>query len=298
MISKILIIMANGVLCYSKTFVGSDDMDYDLVSGFLTAISSIAKEIGGGEIKSLNFRNFNFVYTYDDEKLCMFIIVTEIDDPEEEAQDKLELMKNEFIRQFHDDLINWKCETGRFEVFDEFAENHIFIPPKILLVGELGVGKTTIMDLLPGETVLELDGDLNEIIQKSIPLSNFKRIKEIVLREFDLEELIKNSKIYRPILDSVDIICIVTNSGASNLGRTQRFYSQLEKIVKKADYYVIANFQDLENTSYEPEKVEELFGMQTYGFCAIKKEAEEKILEIISEMIKISIIEKIESKQI
>ena len=298
MISKILIIMANGVLCYSKTFVGSNDMDYDIVSGFLTAISSIAKEIGGGEIRSLNFRNFNFVYTYDDEKLCMFIIVTDIDDPEEEAQQKLELMKDEFIRQFRDELINWQCETGRFEVFDDFAETHIFIPPKILLVGEGGVGKTTIMDLLPGETVLELDGDLNEIIQKSIPLSNFKRINEIVLREFDLEELIKNSKIYRPLLDSVDIICIVTNSGASNLGRTQRFFFQLEKIVKKADYYVIANFQDLANTSYEPEKVEELFGIQTYGFCAIKKGAKERILEIISEMLKISIIEKIESKQV
>ncbi|MFW9902262.1 MAG: Rab family GTPase [Candidatus Thorarchaeota archaeon] len=290
--------MANGVLCYSKTFVGSDDMDYDIVSGFLTAISSIAKEIGGGEIRSLNFRNFNFVYTYDDEKLCMFIIVTDIDDPEEEAQQKLELMKDEFIRQFRDELTNWKCEIGRFEVFDDFAETHIFIPPKILLVGEVGVGKTTIMDLLPGETVLELDGDLNEIIQKSIPLSNFKRINEIVLREFDLEELIKNSKIYRPLLDSVDIICIVTNSGASNLGRTQRFFFQLEKIVKKADYYVIANFQDLANTSYEPEKVEELFSIQTYGFCAIKKGAKERILEIISEMLKISIIEKIESKQV
>ncbi len=298
MISKILIIMANGVLCYSKTFVGSDDMDYDLVSGFLTAISTIAKEIGGGEIKSLKFRNFNFVYTYDDEKLCMFIIVTEIDDPEEEAQEKLEIMKIEFIKQFYDDLKNWKCETGRFEVFDEFAEKHIFIPPKILLVGELGVGKTTIMDLLPGETVLELDEDLNEIIQKSIPLSVFKKINEIVLREFDFEDLIKNSKIYRPLLDSIDIICIVTNSGASNLGRTQRLFSQLEKIVKKADYYVIANFQDLENTSYEPEKVEDLLGIKTYGFCAIKKEAKEKILGIINEMLKISIIEKIESKQV
>jgi len=298
MISKILIIMANGVLCYSKTFVGSDDMDYDLVSGFLTAISSIAKEIGGGEIKSLNFRNFNFVYTYDDEKLCMFIIVTEIDDPEEEAQEKLELLKTEFIKQFYDDLKNWKCETGKFEVFDEFAEKNIFIPPKILLVGEDGVGKSTILNLFPGETVLELDEDLNEIIQKSIPLSNFKRINEIILREFDIEDLIKNSKIYRPLLDSVDIICIVTNSGASNLGRTQRLFSQLVKKVKKADFYIIANFQDLQNTSYEPEKVEEIFGIPTYGFCGIKRDAKEEIFEIINEMLRISIIEKIESKQV
>jgi hypothetical protein len=290
--------MSNGVLCYSKTFVGSDDMDEDLVSGFLTAISSIAKEIGGGEIRALNFKNFNFVYTYDEEKLCMFIIVTDIDDPEEEAQEKLEIMKNEFINQFHDDLKNWKCETGRFEVFDEYAEKNIFIPPKILLVGEDGVGKSTIMNLFPGETVLELDEDLNEIIQKTVPLTDFKRPNKIVLREFDLEDLLKNSKIHRPLLDSVDIVCLVTNSGASNLGRTKRFHSQLEKLVRKADFYAIANFQDLENTSYGPEKVEELLGVQTYGFCAIKREAKDRIFEIISEMLKISIIEKIVSKQV
>ncbi len=166
------------------------------------------------------------------------------------------------------------------------------------MVGELGVGKTTIINLFEGETILELDEDLNEIIQKTIPLTDFKRINEVVLRELDLEDLIKNAKIYRPLLDSVDIICIVTNSGASNLGRTQRLYSQLVSKVKKADFYVIANFQDLQNTSYEPEKVEDFFGIQTYGFCAIKKGAKERIFEIINEMLRISIIEKIESKQV
>ena len=297
MISKILIIMTNGVLCYGKTFVGDIDIDYDLISGFLTAISSIAKVIGGGEIRSLNFRNFNFIYTRDDENLCMFIIVTDIDDPEEEARDKLELLKTEFIKRFHDDLKNWDCETGKFEVFDEFVEKRLFIPPKILLVGELGVGKSTIMSLFPGETILELDDDLNEIIQKPITLSSLKRINECILREMDLKELIDNSKIYRSLLDSVDIIIIVTNSGASNLGRTQRLFSQLEKKVKKADFYVIANFQDLQNTSYESEKVEEMFGITTYDFCAIKREAKEKIYEIISEMLRISIVQKIVSKQ-
>ncbi len=297
MISKILIIMSNGVLCYGKTFVGDTDIDYDLVSGFLTAISSIAKEIGGGEIRSLNFRNFNFIYTRDDENLCMFIIVTDIDDPEEDTRDKLELLKTEFINRFHNELKNWDCETRKFEVFDEFVEERIFIPPKILLVGEEGVGKSTIMSLFPGETILELDDDLNEIIQKPVTLSNLKRINECILREIDLKELIDNSKIYRSLLDSFDIICIVTNSGASNLGRTQRLFSQLEKKVKKADFYMIANFQDLQNTSYEPEKVQEMFGIKTYGFCAIKREAKEIIYEIFTEMIRISVIEKIISKQ-
>lgn len=284
-------------MCYNKTFIGEFEVDYDLVSGFLMAISNIAEEIGGGEIRSLNFRNFNFIYTRDDQNLCMYVIVTDIHDPEDVAREKLDLLMSEFFNRFHTDLINWDCETEKFKVFDEFVEEHLFIPPKILLVGEDGVGKSTIINLFPGETILQLDDDLNEIIQKPVPLSNFKRIKECVLREIDIKELIDNSKIYRLLLDSVDIICLVTNSGASNLGRTKRFFEQLKNIVKKGDFYMIANFQDLQNTSYEPKKIEETFGIPTYGFCAIKREAKEKIYDIINEMIRVSIIEKTIKKQ-
>ena len=164
-------------------------------------------------------------------------------------------------------------------------------------MGESGVGKSTIINLFPGETILELDDDMNEIIQKLIPLPNFKRMNEAILREMDLKDLIDHSKIYRPILDSFDIICIITNSGASNLGRTKRLYSQLVKKVEKADYYIIANFQDLTKTSYEPEKVEEFFDVKTFGFSAIHESAKEKMYSIFSKMIQISITDKIKSKE-
>lgn len=297
MISKILVIMSGGTLCYSKTFIGKDQIDDDLISGFLTAISNIAQEIGGGEIKSLYFRNFNFIYSYDEEKICMFVIITDIEDPEDEARAKLDLLISEFMKRYGNDFKNWNCEVARFTSFDEFAETHIFIPPKILLIGEPGVGKSTILNLFPGEIIIELDDDLIEIIQKSIQLPVFQRINEVILREMDMQELIDNSKIYRPLLDRADIICIVTNSGASNLGRTNRMYSLLKEKVKKADFYVIANFQDLETTSFEPQKIEDMFGVRTFGLSAIKKEAEAKIYDIISEMVKTSIVEKIISKE-
>jgi len=297
MISKILVVSSSGLLCYSKTFIGQDKIDDDLISGFLTAISNIAKEIGGGEIKSLYFRNFNFIYSYDDERICMFTIIADIEDSEEEVREKLELLKSEFMIRFHDELVNWDCETQKFKPFDEFAEKHIFIPPKVLLVGEAGVGKTTIMNLFPGEIVLELDDDLNEIIQKPIQLPDFERINQIILREIDMQDLIDNSKIYRSFLDTVDIICIVTNSGASNLGRTNRLYSILKEKVKKADFYIIANFQDLESTSFEPERVEEMFELQTFGLSAIKKEAKDKIYDVIGEMLRATIAKSMTRKE-
>ncbi len=297
MISRILIIASGGLLCFSKNFLGKDTVDDDLVSGFLTAISNFAKEIKGGEITSLNFMNFNFMYDYDEELDIMFILVIDIDDLEEETRDKVGIMKNEFLKRYHDNLVEWTGDVTQFKSFDEFVEENIFIPPKILLVGEDGVGKTTIMNLFPGETVLELDEDLNEVIQKPINVSGLTGIKQFMLREINLEELVDNSKMYRPLLDSVDIICVVSNSAASNLGRTKKLFSALQKKVKKADFYVIGNFQDLKDMAFEPKQIEEAFGVKTYGFSCKKKDAQNEMNEIMVEMLNTSIVEKIKKKE-
>jgi hypothetical protein len=284
MISKVLIILSGGILCYSKTFFGHTKIEDDFVSGFFTAIHNISQEIGGGEIRSLNFRNFNIIYSYDDEKFCIFILLADINDPEEEIREKLELMMNKFIERYKKDLINWNSDISKFESFDEFVEEYIYIPPKILLVGEVGVGKTKIMDLFPGELIIELDDDMNEIIQKTISLSNDAKFKECILREIDLEELVNHSKLYQQLLDSVDIICLITSSGATNLTSTKRLFSLLKPKVKNGQFFIIANFQDMKNISFEPGKIEEFFGVKTFGFSAIVPEAMENIYSIINEM--------------
>lgn len=285
MISKVLVILSSGILCYSKTLFGSDQIDEDFVSAFLTATLDISEKIGGGEIRSLNFRNFNIIYSYDDEKRVIFILLADINDPEEELRDKLELLKKEFIKRYHVDLIKWDFDIGKFESFDEFVEKHVFIPPIILLLGEDGVGKTTIMNLFPGETIIELDEDMREVIQKSIFLPEVKSINECTVREINLQELIDNSRVYRQLLDSIDIICLVTNSGATNISKTQKLFLSLRPKVKKANFFVIANFQDLDKVSLEPEEVEEIIGVRTFGFSAKSKDAENKIFSIIKEML-------------
>lgn len=125
MISRVLIIASGGLLAYSKNLMGSFAIEDDLIGGFLTAISNFAKEIKGGEIKSLNFRNFNYVYSYDDDLDCMFVVVTDIDDVEEEARKKIDLMKNEFIGRYRKYLENWTGEVSLFETFDKYVEKNI-----------------------------------------------------------------------------------------------------------------------------------------------------------------------------
>ncbi len=296
MISRILIIASGGLLCYTKTFGIETHVDSDLVSGFLTAISNFAKEIKGGEIKSLNFRNFNFLYEYDQDLDCMFVIIIDIEDLEDEARNKLGIMKNEFLSRYRNNLNNWTGDVTIFKTFDQFVDEQVFIPPKILLVGEPGVGKSTIMALFPGESVIELDEDLNQVIQKPINVEGLKELKQFILREENLEDLVDKSKIYRPLLNSVDVICVVTNSGASNLSRTKNLFGRLKSLVKKPDFYLIANFQDLSDIAFEPIKIEESFGVKTYGFSATSKDARIDVFKIFTEMLKISILDKMEKR--
>jgi len=175
---------------------------------------------------------------------------------------------------------------------------HLSIIPTIILAGEIGVGKTTIMDLFPGETILELDDDLNEIIVKSINFTSLETIEECKIREIDLDELVNNSRLYNDLLKTAEIIIVVTNSAASNLGRTKQAISILLQKSPHADFYIIANFQDLKDSAFEPEKIEEFFNLKTFSFSAIQGDSKDEIIKILTYILKSSVSEKVDIESI
>ena len=156
-------------------------------------------------------------------------------------------------------------------------------PLRILLTGEKGVGKTTIMNLLPGDTILKLDDDLNEIVQTSIELEG---LGKAILIEIGLEELVNNSKGYKSLLEKSDTVIIVTNSATTNLQSTHKLYSELKQKVEISSFYIFANFQDKEQTAIEKEKIEEMFGEKTIALSAVKTESKEIMIGVIEEISK------------
>ncbi|MFX1356780.1 MAG: hypothetical protein ACFFA8_05790 [Promethearchaeota archaeon] len=293
MISKIFIIGPGGILCYSKDFFSKVDKDDEIVSGYITAVSDFAREIKGGKIESLIFKNFKLVYSYSIEFNCIFVIVIDKDDLEDIARKNLELMKSEFINRYRPYLEKWTGLVNIFSDFDNYIEENIYIPPEILLTGEKGVGKTTIMKFLPGEMILELDDNFNEIIQKTVKINDLKGIKECIIRSINLDNLVNHSDLYKEYLNSIDIICIITNSGASNLGRTKRLFSLLVDKVHTSNFYVLANFQDEEDAVLDKDQISDMFGLKTYSFSAVEANAKEYFLLIIKEMLRVSISDKL-----
>jgi len=293
MISKIFIIGAKGDLVYSKIFFGTNHQDKETIK-FLTSINHVGKKVIGEHIRSLNFANFNYIYSQDEQD-NLFIIVSDIKDPEEEVRSKLNLLKEEYYKQ-QTKLGRPGGNSIKIEDFDEFVLDQIYVPPKILLVGEAGVGKSTIMNLFPGETILELDDDMNETLEKAVNLTDLKGIAQVTIREINFQNLVEHTKDYSSLLRTVNIICIVTNSGAGNLSRTMASYNRLKDQVKKADFYILANFQDSINSAFDPHKISESFGLMTFGFSATQKDSRDNIYSIIKRMLEISIIEKFEKR--
>ncbi|MFX0018885.1 MAG: hypothetical protein ACFFBT_04320 [Promethearchaeota archaeon] len=293
MISKIFIIGPGGILCYTKDFFDKLDKRDEIISGYITAVSDFAREIKGGKIESLIFKNFKFVYSYSHEFKCIFVIAIDKDDLEESAKKNLKLMKTEFIKRYRPYLETWTGLVSVFNDFDDFIEENIYIPPNIIFTGEKGVGKTTMINLLPTETIIELDDNMNEILFKQIKLSGLSGIKECIIRAVNLNNLINYSDLYKDILNSADIICLITNSAATNLGRTQRLFSLLKNKVNK-HFFMLANFQDKEAIAIDSKQIEEMFGLKTFSFSAVEDASKGKILKIIKKMLTISIIDNID----
>ena len=162
-------------------------------------------------------------------------------------------------------------------------------PLRILLTGENGVGKTTIMELLPGETILKIDDDLNELIQSSIELEG---VGNVVLIEINLKELVKNSKEYKNLLKNSDAVIIITKSAMSHLQSTHKLVSELKQKVKITNSYIFANFQDEEQTAIEKEKIEAMFREKTVALSAIKLEAKDVMVKVIEEISNTKIIKR------
>ena len=137
------------------------------------------------------------------------------------------------------------------------------------------------MNLLPGETILKLDNDLNEIVQSYIELEG---LGKVILMEIDLEELVNNSKGYKYLLENSDAVIIITNSATTNLQSTHKLYSVLKQKVVISKIYIFANFQDKEQTAIEKEKIEEIFEEKTIALSAVKSESKKVLMKIIEQI--------------
>ncbi len=111
-------------MLYSKSY-GFGDKDPNIVSGFLSAMSSFARELDEGELKSINMHK-HIVLMSMFQKLCFTVFLDQEDD-ENQGRLILETLMNAFLSIFPELDPQTPVELGMYRGFDEILDELFLI---------------------------------------------------------------------------------------------------------------------------------------------------------------------------
>jgi hypothetical protein len=268
---------------YSRQY-GEKQIDQDLISGFLTALTSFSTEVKGGKIESIVMADIRFIYSVGAKEL-LFVFCCDKDDLEQEVQGRIEKVKKEFQDMFTDQLVDWNGNVTIFRPFDEIVDDMILLPLKIVIAGEPGVGKTTLLDFFPGEAMLSFDDNDNALYKKTVDVEGIKNVKQIDFFKFDLDNLVEEIRFQADLLKSADLVIVVVSSGVSNVSRTKKYISKLKATTRPGRLVCLANMQDMSDVALEPGMIQANLDLKTYGFSAIDRNAKTNFFSLIGAML-------------
>ncbi|MHA1341232.1 MAG: hypothetical protein ACTSO2_14760 [Promethearchaeota archaeon] len=110
-------------ICIFHLDCGCLEVDQQLFSGFLSALSLFSKETIQREINSLIIQEFKFIF--EKHKDLNFILSAEKKDNDYLLHKKLIRIQIHFFNKYDDVLSNWNGEISKFNSFGEKAEKII-----------------------------------------------------------------------------------------------------------------------------------------------------------------------------
>jgi small GTP-binding protein len=167
--------------------------------------------------------------------------------------------------------------TSVIENYEEVIEASVVTKLKIALVGEGGVGKTTTLHLLLGDTpptqyVPTIALNLETV--ENIRFGNYS----LVLWDFAGQERFR--KLWRFYFHGADVIFLVCDSSLRNVIISKDILKLIRRDAPKVPLFAIANKQDKPNVM-KPEVVQKILGVPTYPMVAIDKGRRDEMLRIL-----------------
>jgi small GTP-binding protein len=161
--------------------------------------------------------------------------------------------------------------------YESLIETSITTRLKIALVGEGGVGKTTTLHLLLGDTP-----PLQYVPTIALNLETVENIRfgnySLVLWDFAGQERFRT--LWRFYFHGADVIFLVCDSTLRNVIISKDILKMIKRDAPKVPVFAIANKQDKPN-AMKPEVVQKILGVPTYPMVAIDKSRRDEMLRIL-----------------
>ncbi len=202
----------------------------------------------------------------------VLVFVTDKDEDESSIFEKVDVALKSLKKEL--------SKSGLEAVIEGYArliEPSVTTRLKIALVGEGGVGKTTTLHLLLGDTP-----PLQYVPTIALNLETVENIRfgnySLVLWDFAGQERFRT--LWRFYFHGADVIFLVCDSTLRNVIISKDILKLIKRDAPKVPVFAMANKQDKPN-AMKPEVVQKILGIPTYPMVAIDKDRRDEMLRIL-----------------
>jgi len=235
------------------------------------------------KIKTTIVANIKITYTKVNDHLILLAASKEESDFH--LQKRVDELKEKFLE------LKEKCTDPKelYAAFRAAIDEIIVTPVKISLVGYGGVGKTTILKLIRGETPPKeykptLAPEITTIegaMEGTVETANVGNVRVIVW-DFAGQEQFR--ALWNLWMRGSDIVILVTDSTYENVVKTKFLLDLIREWAPHIKVIAFANKQDLPE-AMKPEEVSEILGIKAHGTIAIDPTYRFIILDILKNTI-------------
>ena len=265
MIHNVLLLTRNGIKLYHRSY-WAIEVDQPIVAEYIQSLRQIERDTGSDVLVPIFLDGMKFIHKYVDNDLIL-VLVADQQDKDEILQEKIEnavlTMKKKYAKQLWDFKSTRNSEI--FQGLGPILDEAIVSTLKVVLLGEGGVGKTTILKMLMSQRA-----NLNHVATMAVYVEEMQTAKlgpyEIAVWDFPGQELLVPK--WKDYLRGTDVVLMVTDSTLKNVMSTRKLLSIIQKWTDGALIWAIANKQDLKDALL-PDTVARLLGIRTIGLVAI-----------------------------
>ncbi len=269
MIRSVYILEQTGNIVFTKEYA---DMDArQTLVEFLVNLTSFLGSVDlEGKTEFMNLSAARFFYAAREE--FTFIFIADKADDASQIEEKVSQLVDTFMRSYVDLARSHQSLDGFDEKVDEIAVTMV----KVAILGFAGVGKTTTLHLLRGETLPLVHDPTIGVSIKKLP----EEVENANIVLWDLAGQSRFSILWAKMIANAQVVVIVTDSTLENVLRSKKLVSLVKDEVPDAKIIGIANKQDLP-TALTPERVGQILGVATYELVAIDISYRDRLIQII-----------------
>lgn len=269
MIRGVYVLGEQGNMVYSKDYAKSDSKS-NMVE-FLVNLTQFLHSVDLEEKTEYMNVAISRIF-YAQREPFTFMFVADKADDATQIEEKMGQLVDSFMR----DYANLALANQSLDGFDEKVDEIAVTMVKVAILGFAGVGKTTTLHLLRGETLPLVHDPTIGVSIKKLP----EEVENANIVLWDLAGQSRFSILWAKMIANAQVVIIVTDSTLENVLRSKKLVSLVKDEVPDAKVIGIANKQDLP-TALTPERVGQILGIPTYELVAIDISYRDRLIQII-----------------